>query len=971
MAASTSKPPRSDIRPSKDPQKTPSKKGKGKENSNKPASTSTHSPSWEEDTPWIWASLTDPSSSRVAPVFTKDGSYFFSLIGSSVKIYSTATGIVVSTLTAPASNDDDSCSDILTSAVLNPHNVFQLIVGTLGGRILIWDFVNATLLQTVNVGQPIHYICAHDRFKGSVFVAASRSRKKASSSDTNAIVLQIFIKQSDHTSQVVKAVPVGKIRHPTGLSISANGAWLVASAAHKVYVAKTESLEAGFTKYVSPEHLTCLSFHPSEEYFATGDEKGVIRIWYCLNDSLAVNVRGVEKRTQTRALHWHAHAVSSLTFSPNGAYLLSGGEESVLVIWQLHTGKKEFVPRVGAPISTICVSRSVNGEEEYLLGLADATYTFISSSSLKIVRSCSRIKIGVFPFPILSSEDLSHFEDPAFSQESASTSKLDSVPLAVQPLTSTFILPSSHASSVQIYSPSSSTLIGELEVSPSNRVSRREDKPITPSRVEHAVVSASGLWMATVDRREDDAGFRPEVYLKIWAWDKKEENWVLNTRIDRPHGTFKVVDVSFSSIAEGSDLAFLVTTGEDGLIKVWRLLSHKKDSEQDIWVCHTTLAFRSERPRSVSWSPDASLFSVAVGPHIALYDPVTGSLRHTLTAPQSQTMLSGQFIGRSGRHLLACGTNSLIMWDLIDNEVSWQTTTPVQIEKVIPHPREDSFAVIHSPIVVNDAQRTKVSIFRVSSSSPFSVRSVPFGLRNVIWGAFQASAGFSLVGVTERWRVIVMGDSAASFKDEGRVARGINTTNQGQQKRTLFQDLFGVSAFADSNSEFPEWVSAPRKDNISHDLFSAPAFLMPALDTLFGPLIESFLTVRIAEGAVNPDGPPDAYEDVAMEEAADSLITPNQPPRVPQPGELDMFTKLFRTSCRNKPSLPPKSQVNGKLNGMHLHPKEINGTPRPPLAIAPSTQCRPSSDSDDHLSPSPATPSTPIVNGKKRRKVSR
>ncbi|KAJ3503453.1 hypothetical protein NLJ89_g8426 [Agrocybe chaxingu] len=848
MAASTSKSPRSDFRPSKDPQKTPSKKGKGKENSNKPASTSTHSPSWEEDAPWIWTSLTDPSSSRVAPVFTKDGSYFFSLIGSSVKIYSTATGIVVSTLTAPASNDNDSYSDILTSAVLNPHNVFQLIVGTLSGRILIWDFVNAILLQTVNVGQPIHYICAHDRFKGSVFVAASRSRKKASSSDTNGIVLQIFIKQSDHTSQAVKIVPVGKIRHPTGLSISANGAWLVASAAHKVYVVKTESLEAGFTKYVSPERLTCLTFHPSEEYFATGDEKGVIRIWYCLNDSLAVNVRGVEKRTQTRALHWHAHAVSSLTFSPNGAYLLSGGEESVLVIWQLHTGKKEFVPRVGAPISTICVLRPVNGEEEYLLGLADATYTFINSSSLKIVRSCSRIKI-----------------DPAFSQEPASTSNLDSAPLAVQPLTSTFILPSSHASSLQIYSPSSSTLISELEVSPSNRVSRREDKPITPSRVEHAVVSASGLWMATTDRREDDAGFRPEVYLKFWAWDKKEENWVLNTRIDRPHGTFKVVDVSFSPIVEGSDLAFLVTTGEDDLIKVWRLWSHKKDSEQgsDIWVCHTTLAFRLERPRSVSWSPDTSLFSVSVGPHIALYDP---------------TMLSAQFVGRSGRHLLACGTNTLIMWDLIDNEVFWQTTTPVQNEKIIPHPGEDLFAVIHSPVIANDAQHTKISTFRVGSSSPSSVRSVPFGLRKVIWGAFPASAGFSLVGITERWRVVVMGDSAAPFNDEGRVARGINIVNHGQQRRTLFQDLFGASAFADSNSDFPEWVSAPRKDNVSLGLFSAPAFLRPALDTLFDPLIKSFLTVRIAEDAVRSDQPADADEDVAMEEAADSLITPNQPP---------------------------------------------------------------------------------------------
>ena len=140
-----------------------------------------------------------------------------------------------------------------------------------------------------------------------------------------------------------------------------------------------------------------LAFHPFQDYFATGDDKGVIRLWYCLNDNLAVNVRGVEKRTQTRSLHWHAHAVSSISFTHNGAYLLSGGEESVLVVWQLHTGKKEFVPRLGSQISTVSVLPANKGEEEYLIGLADATYTFVSSASLKVTRSYSRIKIGQSP----------------------------------------------------------------------------------------------------------------------------------------------------------------------------------------------------------------------------------------------------------------------------------------------------------------------------------------------------------------------------------------------------------------------------------------------------------------------------------------------------------------------------------------------------------------------------------------------
>lgn len=188
-------------------------------------------------------------------------------------------------------------------------------------------------------------------------------------------------------------VGVGKTRSTTGLAISPSGAWLVATAGHKAYVCQTADLKAGFTKFVSPERLTCLAFHPSEEYFATGDATGCIRLWYCLNESIAIKTPGVEKTAQTTTLHWHAHAVSSLAFTPNGAYLLSGGEEAVLVIWQLHTGKKEFVPRVGSPIMHIALSNN-HGEEEYLLGLADASFVFVRASTLKISRSIARIKLG-------------------------------------------------------------------------------------------------------------------------------------------------------------------------------------------------------------------------------------------------------------------------------------------------------------------------------------------------------------------------------------------------------------------------------------------------------------------------------------------------------------------------------------------------------------------------------------------------
>ena len=173
----------------------------------------------------------------------------------------------------------------------------------------------------------------------------------------------------------------------------------------------------------------------------------------------------------------------------------------------------------------------------------------------------------------------SRLSDPAISNSRPSASA--STPLAVHSLSSTLILPSSHPSSLQAYSPSSSKLISELEVSPSNRVSRRDEKMLEPSRVEQAVVSSSGEWLATIDSREGDECFRGEVHLKVWRWESLTGLWTLNTRIDRPHGPARVTSIVFSP--SGSSGNILVTSGEDGNVKSWRIrtVANKRTGTSD------------------------------------------------------------------------------------------------------------------------------------------------------------------------------------------------------------------------------------------------------------------------------------------------------------------------------------------------------------------------------------------------------
>ena len=100
--------------------------------------------------------------------------YFFSIVGSSVKIHASSTGHVVSTLSVTTLGGSSLRSDgghtaKITSALLNPHNPFQLITASLDGYIKFWDYLDGTVLQTIRLPQPIFMIAAHDKVKGYIF----------------------------------------------------------------------------------------------------------------------------------------------------------------------------------------------------------------------------------------------------------------------------------------------------------------------------------------------------------------------------------------------------------------------------------------------------------------------------------------------------------------------------------------------------------------------------------------------------------------------------------------------------------------------------------------------------------------------------------------------------------------------------------------------------------------------------------
>ena len=226
---------------------------------------------------------------------------------------------------------------------------------------------------------------------------------------------------------------VGRVSAPpAAIFVSPQSTYLVALAGSKAYTYRLptstsqtsdpDQWNPTLIKFVSDQSFTCGAFAPEknlggqtseEEWFATGDIRGIIRLWHGVGaafnqlDAVAACTRGasepgrspypdMERRLPTTSLHWHAHAVAAIRFTPSGAQLLSVGEESVLVQWHLASGKREYIPRLGGTaILSLAVREGSRGvEEEWWMGFADGGAIRVGAATGNVSTVGQDIRLG-------------------------------------------------------------------------------------------------------------------------------------------------------------------------------------------------------------------------------------------------------------------------------------------------------------------------------------------------------------------------------------------------------------------------------------------------------------------------------------------------------------------------------------------------------------------------------------------------
>ena len=137
--------------------------------------------------------------------------------------------------------------------------------------------------------------------------------------------------------------------------------------------------------------MQCVAFDSHSQHIAAGDISGRIIIWSDLPAAALRASHGTTVDSRSAGMkvfeptRWHARALGALCFSHDGAYLLSGGQEGVLVIWQVETFKASFLPRLGGPITHI--TRCPQDASRYAVAQQDNAVRLVCLAQMDVLTS--------------------------------------------------------------------------------------------------------------------------------------------------------------------------------------------------------------------------------------------------------------------------------------------------------------------------------------------------------------------------------------------------------------------------------------------------------------------------------------------------------------------------------------------------------------------------------------------------------
>ncbi|KAK4620228.1 U3 small nucleolar RNA-associated protein 17 [Fulvia fulva] len=431
-----------------------------------------------------------------------------------------------------------------------------------------------------------------------------------------------------------------------------------------------------------------------------------------------------------RVLHWHRNAVSTVKFSQDGHYLISGGKETVLVLWQLETGKQQHLPHLGSEVERVVVSPDGT---RYALHMGDNSIMVLSTTELNPVANFAGLQLPVVTESMVAqgimlprTNAILHPKDPyQLLMTVPSTQPKTVQDVATRPFLQAFDIRNSRHISRQALSRNNitdfttgpeKTLISPpdvalMAVSTDGKWLATVDEWVPPGTdLEHVLAKTAGLDIAEVIELREEQQRRREIHLKFWRWDEAQEMWTLSTRADSPHALSSSANADagpgriLKLVSDPTSNSF-ATIGEDSKIKVWRPTTRTRhgvplkeaDGRDSIdYVCRHTVPLpvpselpdRADSPMEdaednekeeiledacLVYSQDGSMLACAqvsnndnALPLVHFISPKTGVL---ITSKAGLVAAEQELLdfGFLDRYFISLSTGSVRVWNLIDD----------------------------------------------------------------------------------------------------------------------------------------------------------------------------------------------------------------------------------------------------------------------------------------------------------------
>ena len=580
----------------------------------------------------------------------------------------------------------------------------------------------------------------------------------------------------------------------------------------------------------------------------------------------------------------------------SGNYIISGGMETVLVLWQLDTGKQQFLPHLSAAIESIVVSPSGLC---YVIRLANNSVKIISTTELQPIFSMSGVQIShqnqvlAMSAPYVPMVGLSHrrprtehFRVPA-TMSSSSGQLLLAAPAASSPSSRTGVPQDPNAAFLQTVDIKSGRQISNQALTRTKVTSLNmgpEANIIEGPNVVLLQISHDSQWLATVDEWSppiQDIDFlvidakatykeqrlRMEIFLKFWAWNSDKSTWELTSRVDGPHTRqscgSRVGGQVLDMVADPSSVGF-ATVGEDWIIKLWKARRRKRNGVEVRnkdgkllfdWICRFSITLpininplylRTFNPpyAKLAISEDGSLLAVGhqlpTDALVHIIDTDNGIIVSTLT-----DLISGHLHGLGIIHrYLVLLSNELVVWDLVDNEICWSfslSSDAPESERIhdLVHLAIDQMNQTFAVSVPKSSKKAlaRLTIFDPSSPNYLSTHELPRNLK-ILLSLTQRKA-YLTVDTHAEIRIITLRSQTIQALKISVPSQEISTAGL----ENLFLNGKTTKVESESKDDRSPWdsgdVAVVRQHQLT-EIFDRPSSEIPSMTILFQEVAKLF-----------------------------------------------------------------------------------------------------------------------------------